>query len=104
MRRLTKKDDFDPPMPTEDQYTVTDKQGNEEVNKVLQKSLFQRWNSECDANNKPYINYNETMINLFNIVVGQLGPEIITSFKGTDNWDDIDEENDTIELLKVLPR
>ena len=96
------KQDFDPPMPSLNEYEITASDGTVTEDQTIKKALFANWTDECSSNNKPFKNYQETMDNLFNIVIGQLGPEIVNSLKGVEGWTDIDEGNDTIKMLEEL--
>ena len=101
MRNLDKSRDFNPPMPSEDKWTKK-ADGNPVKDDTIKQTPLQKWAKECKTNDKPFRNCEDTMVNLLNIVIGQLGPEIINTLKGLDDWKIIDADNDLITLLKEL--
>ena len=112
MRTLTKKGDFDPPRPKisdcvqldKDDKPKLDDNGDVIIDEVLYKSACDQWTNECNENTKPFRNDQNTMVNLFNIIFGQLGPEIVDCLEGLDDWKSMNESNDAIEPLTELKK
>lgn len=97
MKYIT-KDEFHPPKP--DQAKYKDEDGNTDT--VLQSAYMEIWKKECEDSNKAYRKYREAIENLFETIKGQLGLEIKNNLKSFDDWEQIDEDNDTIGLIKNL--
>ena len=93
-----KPSSFQPPKPEESSYITEDGVIDEDVKKVR----FNAWEKGLEQADKLYRKYAEAMENLFNTIIGQLGPEIKSSLKGLKTWEEIDMSNQTIKLLREL--
>ena len=96
--KYIEKDDFRPPKPAQSKYE--DKDGK--INTVLQSVYMDIWKKECEESNKAYRKYKESIDNLYETIKGQLGLEIKNNLKTFHDWEKIDEDNDTIGLIRNL--
>ena len=92
------KEDFKPDPPNPKIYTNEDKS----VDTVIQSASMEIWKSECITAYKQCTKYQQQIESLFEVIIGQLGKEILNNLKGMAGWKAIDDGNDTLKLLELL--
>ena len=89
---------MEPPLPDTKNYV--DEDGT--VNKAVETALFNIWTAKASRASKLHSKYDQDLRSLFSTVWGQLNIGIQDSMKGIEDWDDIDNNNDTIKLMLGL--
>ena len=97
MKYITKAS-LEPPRPDKSRYTDE----NGKIDGAFESALLKVWEKECEEAFKKFSKYKDAIENLFESIMGQLGVEIKNNLKGHEDWEQIDEDNDTIGLLKIL--
>ena len=94
-----KKEEFDPEYPDDEQF----RQGKDNaINEKMRNSYIKAWEKAVEEAYVTHRKYEETMENIYNVIIGQLGRDILSNLKGHADWEDIHTNSKTIDLLKTL--
>jgi hypothetical protein len=89
---------MEPPLPDFTNYIGDDGKPD----KAIEAALMTVWTAKATRASKLHSKYEQDLKSLFSVIWGQLNIGIKDNLKGVAKWEQIDDDNDTIELLKKL--
>ena len=94
-----KEKSLEPPKPLPSEYKKSDGEGDDDI---LRTALMTVWSTKATRATKIFSKYEQDLEALFGTVTGQLSKNILDTIEGDSSWEHINENNDTIGLIKLL--
>ena len=96
--KFTTEQSMEPPLPDLSKYPLVEGK----TDKTIEAALMTVWTAKASRAAKLHSVYQQDLKSIFSVVWGQLNTGIKDNLKGVEDWETIDNENDTIQLMMKL--